>query len=99
MHNAANCAGRRNIERFVSKTARQKIQKIEFYLLEMEARSDRGSPSQPSSNPIVVELSKPETLTDSERQLRLLGCLVLGSGYVRHLHEASCGSGEAQQYS
>ena len=31
--------------------------------------------------------------------LRLLGCLVLGSGYVRHLHEASCGSGEAQQYS
>ena len=37
----------------------------------MEARSDRGSPGQPSSNPIVVELSKPETLTDSERQLRL----------------------------
>ena len=41
----------------------------------MEARSERGSPSQPSSNPIVVELSKPETLTDSERQLRLLVCL------------------------
>ena len=41
----------------------------------MEARSERGSPSQHSSNPIVVELSKPETLTDSERQLRLLVCL------------------------
>ena len=41
----------------------------------MDASSDRGSPSQPSSNPLVVELSKPETLTDSERQLRLLVCL------------------------
>ena len=41
----------------------------------MEARSDRASPSQASSNPIVIELSKPETLTDSERQLRLLICL------------------------
>ena len=41
----------------------------------MEARSDRGSPSQPSSNPLVAELSRPETLTDSERQLRLLVCL------------------------
>ena len=41
----------------------------------MEARSDRGSPSQPSSSPLVAELSRPETLTDSERQLRLLVCL------------------------
>ena len=28
-----------------------------------------------SANPLVVELSKPELLTDSERQLKLLGCV------------------------
>ena len=27
-----------------------------------------------ATNPLLVELSRPETLTDSERQLRLLGC-------------------------
>ena len=28
-----------------------------------------------SANPLVVELSKPELLTDSDRQLKLLGCV------------------------
>ena len=28
-----------------------------------------------SSNPIVMELSRPEVLSDSERQLKLLGCV------------------------
>ena len=39
----------------------------------MELRRDKAA--SPSVNPLVVELSKPETLSDSERQLRLLGCL------------------------
>ena len=28
-----------------------------------------------SANPLVVELTKPELLTDSERQLKLLSCV------------------------
>ena len=39
----------------------------------MELRRDKAA--SPSVNPLVVELSKPETLSDSERQLRLLSCL------------------------
>ena len=39
----------------------------------MELRSEKEA--APTVNPIVTELSKPETLTDSERQLKLLGCL------------------------